>query len=185
MTAKTAPPFRPPPAKVLPTTSPENVIHNLRVSWIRKDIDEYSSLLRHDFIFRFQERDAQTIGEDRWDRSQDSTAVHRLFTAHDIGDIRIMLYHSGAKDPTEPGFPEGTRHIRVSPTDLEVELDPDITLVVKGDIQDFFFLQGDPTHGESPDAWYILEWRDMGDLSGVGKPAVETTSMGSIKARFE
>jgi len=167
---KTDPP--PPSGVYKEPTTPENVINNLVVSYTRKESDKYGPLLRHDFIFQFQEKDAQVIGERFWTKDQDSTGTHRLFTANDIHDIRIDLPHGPAKDPTEITFPEGTKHIRVSPTDLEVEQDPDITLVVKGDIQDFFLLKGDADEGENPDHWYILEWRDMGDLSGVGKPGL-------------
>ena len=159
-----------------PPTSPENVINNLQVSYRRKEVDRYAPLLRHDFIFVFQPDDAQEIGTDFWTRDEDSTGTENLFTAQDIRDIRIDLTHGPAQPPTEEGFPDGTMWIRISPTDLEVDQLPDIVLTVEGDIQDFYFLPGNPDQGEDPNHWYILEWRDKGDFGGVGKPGVSGTA---------
>lgn len=168
--------------------TPENVIHNLTVAYTRKEIERYAPLLRHDFIFEFQDSDAQVIGTQFWTRDQDSTGTGGLFASNEIGAVRIDLTHGPAKPSTDLDYPDAMT-IRVSPTHLEVDKLPDIVLLVDGDIQDFFLEKGDPAFGENPDWWYIVEWRDLPDAGGVGKPGVghaasepENLSWSALKA---
>ncbi len=174
----------PPGAEYVEPTSPERVLQNLVNAYRRREIDEYAKLLRHDFIFRFQARDAGEIGTDFWTRDQDSTGTHALFASPQIASISIELIHGPATESDDLDLPDAMK-IRVSPTKLEVLRLPDTTLLVDGDIQDFFFLRGDPEHGENPDYWYIVEWRDLPGGGGVGKPGppgATLTSWGGLRA---
>ncbi len=148
-------------------TSPENVLNNLQVAYRRKESAPYAVLLRKDFIFRFQEVDQTEIGTEFWTRDQDSTGTHGLFNSPDISTIEIELTHGPATESDDLDLPDAMK-IRVSPTKLEVLRLPDTTLLVDGDIQDFFFEKGDPDRGEDPELWYIVEWRDIPSAGGVG-----------------
>ena len=168
--------------------TPENVINNLQVAYRRKEIERYAPLLRHDFIFKFQDGDVALIGTSFWTRDQDSTGTGGLFSSNEIANIRIDLTHGPARPSDDLDLPDAMK-IRVAPTKREVEQLPDIILLVDGDIQDFFLEKGDPEFGENPDWWYIVEWRDLPDAGGVGAPglggaAEESESLSWSMLRF-
>ncbi len=80
--------------------------------------------------------------------------------------------------------------IRVTHTFLEVDETTGITWQIDGDIQDFFFRQGNTANGEDPTHWLIIEWRDiLGGAFGPEErklqPPASRISWGWIKRAYE
>lgn len=176
-------PVQPGGTDYLDQSTPEAVIATLEESWRRKDSETYEKLLRHDFVFKFQEADAGAIGTESWTRDQDIAGVSGLFGAPDISDITIELIHGPAVQSDDLDLPNAMK-IRVSPTQLDVIRLPDTTLRVDGDIQDFFLEQGDADRGEDPDLWYIVDWRDLPGSPFAKPAAVEQPTWGQIKSLY-
>ncbi len=168
--------------------TPEQVLNNLIVSYGRRDIEEYASLLHPDFIFRFQDGDAPAdLGREYWNATEDSTGTDALFNSPEVTGIYIDLTYRDAEPATEVDL-LGTMKIRVTPMKLTVDDRSGWTWLVEGDIQDFFFVRGE---GADSLCWYIKEWRDIPGYGGVGSPedgvhavAVESMSWGSLKTRY-
>ena len=170
----------------LEQTSPENVIHNLEVSYLERDIDQYIKLLAPEFIFKVQPVDVAAYGE-FFTRDQDSAGTEALFTSPLVSNIRILLTYGAAIDSIEAGFPPGTKKIRVQPTFLEVDETTGITWQVDGDIQDMFFRRGIAENGENSAYWFLIEWRDIpggGTAPRAGTLDPGGTTWGRIKARY-
>lgn len=190
---KTKPPT-PPQNEYKAQDSPENVLNNLQVSYRRKEIEEYSKLLRTDFIFVFQPGDEPIGFEDGfWTREADTTSTDGLFSSDDVSDVTIDLTFGAAAPATELNFPPGTMKIRVNPTFLEVDvISTNTTLQVDGDIQDMFFLPGVEANGEDPALWYLIEWRDIKGGGAApkrfqpqsdGTPGLEPVSWSELRGR--
>jgi len=178
-------------------TAPESLVVNLQVSYRRKDIKKYAELLATDFEFKFQEVD-QTENGVSWTRDQDSTGTDGLFRTPLVSTISIQLTHLPAEDPSELGFDDDVKKIRINFVQLEVEQTDGTTLLVT-DLQDMYFRPGREALGEDPDRWYLLEWRDLSPGpaaprvtplgAGVGTTAAEDgstrpTSWGALRAEF-
>jgi hypothetical protein len=173
----------PPPVSYKPQTSPENVVHNLQVSYRQREILEYAKLLAQDFQFIFQTTDPSRPPEGFWARDEDSTGTDALFRAPDVIDIRIDLIHGLAEDPSEVGFDEGVKLIRINQTFLEVDEQIGITWQVT-DLQDMFFRPGRAEKGEDASLWYLLEWRDLTRTSDHMSVATEATTWGRLKSKY-
>lgn len=187
------------PLYISPRLRPSDVLKDLQIAYKGRNIAEYAKLLADDFTFCFDPDMRPAAPQSCWDRAADSTATARLFTATDISDIRITLTYAGDMPVNEPGK-EKWRRIRVTDTFLEVDRPPPvgevITYRVDGDRQDFYFRKGrNPadTLATSPTAkeWFLVAWNDLGRLNGSAatsaagpKPAVETTTWGSVKLLF-
>jgi hypothetical protein len=144
------------------------------VSYVRREIAQYAKLLAQDFQFVFQTTDPSRPPEGFWTRDEDSTGTDALFRTPDVADIRIDLIHGPAEDPSEVGWDEDVKLIRINQTFLEVDEVAGITWQVT-DLQDMFFRPGRAEKGEDPSLWYLLEWRD---LPGAGQaPRVTPSSV--------
>jgi len=155
----------PPRNEYAELTAPESLIVNLQVSYRRKDIPRYAELLATDFVFKFQEID-QTQNGDAWTRDQDSTGTDALFRTPLVSTINIDLTHLPAEDPSELGFDDDVKKVRINFVQLEVEQTDGTTLLVT-DLQDMYFRPGRELLGEDPERWYLLEWRDFPDAGGA------------------
>jgi hypothetical protein len=182
-----------PPTQYVPQTTPESVVFNLQVSYRRKEIDQYAKLLAKDFQFVFQVGDPSRPPEGFWTRHDDSTGTEALFRTPEVIDIRIDLIHGPPEDPSEVGFDDDVKLIRINQTLLEVDEQVGITWQVT-DLQDMFLRPGRAENeGEDPNLWYLLEWRDIPTasqspgvrpLSAVPEPGPRASSWGSLRGKF-
>jgi len=171
-----------PPSEYAQPTAPESLLVNLQASYRRREIDRYAGLLAPEFRFYFQPVDTMANGES-WNADQDSSGTEALFRTNQVSGIRIELIYGPSEVPTEPGFASDVRKIRINQVQLEVDQTDGTTLLVT-DLQDTYFRPGRAAAGEDTTRWYLLEWRDL-PSAGARKPgAVESTTWGSIKARF-
>ena len=180
----------PPVTGYLTPTSPENLINNLQESYLAREIEEYAKLLAPEYIFKVQPQDVAELG-DFFTRDRDSTGTAALFNSPIVSAIRIALTHGAATAPTDTAFAAGIMAIRIQPTFLEVDETTGTTWQVDGDIQDLFFRRGNPTDGENPDHWVIIEWRDLPEStasafepSRVQVADDQPTTWGSIKGQY-
>ncbi|NNF08314.1 MAG: hypothetical protein HKN21_16245, partial [Candidatus Eisenbacteria bacterium] len=139
-------------------SEPDSLLQDLETAWIRREIREYTKLMANEFVFVFQEDDADGIPEGFWNKDDDSTGVARIFDSSQVTAIRSDLTW-GQPEPgqlTATTEVEATRTI-VFDTFLDVDLDGgETTLRVDGDVQWFFFREGVEAEGEDPDRWYIV-----------------------------
>jgi hypothetical protein len=156
-------------------TSPENVVHNLKASYVLRDIDEYAKLLAPEFIFKFQPVDAQEIAKEFWTRDEDSLGTNALFKATIVTSITIDLVHGDAEDANDLELPANAKKIRINQTFLQVDETTGITWVVS-DLQDMFFRPGDATLGEDENLWFLIEWRD---IPSTAAPGIRTDPLGA------
>ena len=107
----------------LPQTSPENVINNLRVSYLRREIGPYAKLLAPDFRFYFQSADIPPgLPCEYWNRDEDSTGTGALFGATtEVSNIFVDLGAFTVEDSVRVEDP-GVKRIRLTHVKLEVEL---------------------------------------------------------------
>jgi hypothetical protein len=77
-----------------------------------------------------------------------------------VSTITIQLTHLPAEDPSELGFDDDVKKIRINNVQLEVDQTDGTTLLVT-DLQDMYFRPGRELLGEDPERWYLLEWRDL------------------------
>lgn len=142
----------------------ENLVEDLQTSWVRREVDRYADLLSEDFVFVFQEDDADGFPEGYWNKGDDVLAVKRIFESPQVTAIRMQLtYGQPVANQTTKIHDENATLITVTNTFLDVDLDGgETTLRVHGDTQLFFFQMGDEAQGEDPSRWYLVEWQDLG-----------------------
>jgi hypothetical protein len=146
----------------VPQTSPENVLHNLQVSWARREIEQYAKLLDPQYIFKLEARDIPPdLARDYWNRDEDSTMIAALFDNPHVWRINLDFGPFVAEDAGRADAP-GARRIRLTRATLEIELSSDTTLVAQGDILDMYFRRGNAAAGTDSTKWYIFEWQDQG-----------------------
>jgi len=170
----------PPPPPDLST--PEAVVEQLQFAYGERDIEAYADLLAPEFQFYFQPIDVAGLGVEYWNADQDSTGTGALFGTNQVSSILIDLTYGPPQVPTEVGFDPDVRKIRLTGVQMEVNLINGTTLLVT-DTQDMYFRPGREANGESPDRWYLLEWRDLPPASAP-KPQVAPITWGFIKAAF-
>lgn len=161
-------------------TQIENLLADLEQAWIRREIDRYADLLSEDFVFVFQEDDADGIPNGYWNKSEDVLGVGRIFNSSQVTAIRSDLTWGQPQDGETTKINEelATRLI-VFDTFLDVDLDGgETTLRIDGDVQWFYCQMGDENQGEDPSRWYIVEWQDLGSTTLA---AVEPSSWGRLK----
>lgn len=152
-----------PPEEYKARTSPENLLHNLRVAYKQKDYEKYVELFAEDFTFVFNPLDAQNDSldiPDSWGLEQEKEAHRKLFSAPDIEDI-ILEWRPDPQLP--PDFENADTKIIVRNITLEVTQrlpsgEP-LFLQVAGDAW-FHFRKGDETTAEGDTIWEVVWWED-------------------------
>lgn len=165
----------------LPLTSPENVLHNLALSYNLRDCEHFEDLLCEDFIFVFNQYDVDKYsghvpGEGFWSCDDERTATCHMFDTswapedpvYKADNIELYLQLSGSLVPTNfKGAPFGTL---VGSVTLDLQIDAGggaLTLLVNSRPH-FYFA---PDHTQTPTLWCI--WRcedapfDYDSLSGI------------------
>jgi len=139
-----------------PMNLPENVIANLEAAYRNRDIEAFAELLAPEFTFRFQPGDVPVVGRSSWGREEEIESTRGLFESERVKDIEIRLDYLPAERASEPGL-EHTMRIRVDRAFLRV-IEESIVHEVPGHPQDFFLRR---EHGNHPNRWVIVEWRDL------------------------
>lgn len=139
-----------------PSNLPENVIANLETAYRNRDIEAFARLLAPEFTFRFQPGDVPVVGRSSWGREEEIESTRGLFESERVENIEIRLEYLPAEKTTEPGL-EHTMRIRVDRAFLRV-IEKSIVHEVPGHPQEFFLRRG---HGNHPNQWVIVEWRDL------------------------
>ena len=104
----------------LAPTSPENVLHNLQLSYERREIERYAGLLHREFIFRFPDGDEpEELGREFWTHDEDFTGVDELFASSRVTGIELDLVPADAAPATEVDL-IGTMKIRLERMRLAV-----------------------------------------------------------------
>ncbi len=77
-------------------------------------------------------------------------------------------------------------NIRINQVQLVVDQTDGITWLVI-DTQDMFFRPGNPDLGESPDLWFLIEWRDIPSAAAprVSPATEEPATWGLLKTIYE
>jgi hypothetical protein len=159
----------------LPQTTPENVLANLKRAYEERDVEAYAPLFADDFLFFFDPdiRPGKGLPE-FWNKAQDSTKVHELFSSPEIAAIQFDL---GPDLDTEPVNEVGREHWLQIDVDLTMEIDlkptpeyPEgMTYVVDGENTRLYIRKGRRESDSSPESqtsasYYIVEWRARGPL---------------------
>ena len=190
----------------LPLTSPENVLHNLALSYSLMDCEHFQALLCEDFVFVFNPDDVESYPdllppEGFWGYSDELEATCRMldpnFVPTDptlkVDRIELHLQLSGPLQPTNlEGAPDGTLEGYVL-LDLCIEAGGgSLTLLVRS--RPLFYFAPDFT--QNPALWCL--WRcedspfDEPCLSGGGgayrfrlenRPRLESQSAGPVPER--
>jgi len=190
------PPPPPPPPRGInyqPQTSPEAVVWNLRVAYLRRDIEGYGKLLAPEFRFYFQDADAPwDLGRDFWIHDEDSTHTAILFRTPKINNISVDLTYEDAVPATEAGMPAGSVKIHATAR-LDVDDVNGTTYVVDGDFEDFYLRKGSLQYTqEDTTRWYLFEWRDIRNpggssaatAAGVEPTAAKRATWGGLKQLY-
>jgi hypothetical protein len=181
----------PPPASdYLPASSAANVLANLKTAYETKNLAEYRKLFAEDFVFSFippglSDLDNTLPPVDGWELADELTSTEIMFNDTSVGKIELHHWDIGTAEPAESLY-YGPRAFRVvaGNVDLTVKiLDTyeGLILSVEGSAERFYFRE-EPSRRASDGlpTWLIFRWEDF----PAGRPKVERTSWGEIKAAF-
>lgn len=181
-----------PPPYAEPTSS-DAVLANFQVAYRMRDGHAYGGMLADDFHFFFDPSTRNELGIESWNSEMDSTGTAQLFNHPDVVNIIINLMYPAGDVPVTGVGKERWRRKTVTDVFLDVDIMPSggelTTYRVEDQTQDFYFRQGRTpadTLESSPtaDNWYLVEWRDRGPFSSVGREltAEESATWSRIKA---
>ena len=142
---------------------PDSVMKQFIASYVRRDIENYATLLSRRFEFHFTEGDAtdptNPFGAELT-FEQDSLVANNIFNAQEVLLIRLDMTWS----PTTEELWEGELSDRAVLTSLQLDLEQSDgnILRVLNNTQHFYFQLGREEDGEDPTRYYIRAWRDIG-----------------------
>ncbi len=177
------------PSPYLARTSPQNLLANLRLAYVNRDLAAYDSLLATDFAFYFSEED-QAIAE-KLTRSEEltvhgnicsSTHVESIALSFTLGDLTL---DTDQPDLAHPGQFLWT--LTATNVDLRLQVIQDgemTTYEMQDGVEQFWFREESWTDAHGHKIWTIVKWRELTDLIPDGAArtmAVELTSWGQLK----
>ncbi len=175
-----------PPAddSYLPQTSEDNVMENFQRAYEMRDVDAYARLLAADFQFYLDPVTRETLGIGFWSRTEDSLRTEQLFTASDVTRIVIDLDwpRGSANNAGYPPPGEDWTKLFINDVFLDVDFAPAgqevTTFRVQDQTQLFYFRRGrtDPSSGPADTLVYLVEWRDQGSVSSLGRGGMLASS---------
>jgi hypothetical protein len=170
--------------------TPEDLIDALAYSMEHKDIGVYDECLHDEYIFVFMSEDTASLGlppdEPWWGRTQDISAMSRLFADSNVVSIECGLVVEYGPWPTDDG--------------LGYRLDPNMKFTIDGGAQEdttlwvfaswlYIEVVPDPYAAEN---WVFKEIEEMPKAGsstrsapGSGEMATEAATFGSVKARYK
>lgn len=164
----------------LPLTSKTNVINNLAFAYGNRNIDAYRKILDDDFVFLFQEADANNPNPDErtpveWYRTDEINATTNLFDENfsdpeqpPADEIVLRIPELESLTESSWGRFEGVKHVTDPSTwyeldvryDLEVQVGEDRLLAE--DRAKFIVRQVDVEGGGQE--WRLVHWSDLEDI---------------------
>ncbi len=173
-------------------TSPQNLIANLKVAYLERELAPYDSLLATDFEFLFSEEDQQIA--EKLTRLEEMTVHQNMFSSDAVQTITLALtigeltLDADEPDPANPGQFLWT--LTVTNADLMLLVLRDgltTTFEMQDGIEQFWFRQVPWTDSHGNPIWKIVKWRELTDMipDGAARPMpTEFNSWGQIKAMF-
>jgi len=165
-----------PKEEILPRTTPQNVLNNLKVYYSVKDntltsaaeaqaiVQEYRTILDPNFKFYFLSADVPPnypLGW--WGKEPEAISLDSLLTRRALGnvnDIQLSWNPGPAEPDNRVGAPPRGMHIKVNLILLDV-IQGDVTYRVNNGVADFYFAP-DPT---DTTLYVITEWYDRQSTS--------------------
>ena len=162
-------PIDPPVSEYLERTSISNVLYNLKLSYNKKNIEEYKLLLHSEFTNVFDPND---IGGEHdipesWGYADEVASATNLFGNQPNADgyrcETISLAFTAGAD-VESQYP-GWRKVTLTQVQLNVDTrhkdsGDQLLYQVLGDQADLFFVQTDETNDQGAKLWRIIRWED-------------------------
>ncbi len=176
----------------LARTSPQNLLVNLKLACVNRDLAPYDSLLAAGFEFYFSAEDT-SIAE-KLNRSEEiavhrnlcsSTKVESIALSFTLGDLTL---DTDQPDPAHPGQFLWT--LTATNVDLRLQVTEDgatKTYEMQDGVEQFWFREESWTDAHGNAIWAIVKWKELTDLIPDGAArtmAVELRSWGQIKAQF-
>jgi len=147
--------------------TPQNVIHNLRTSYVYMDADRYLDCLAEDFLFFLNPTDLTEFPElpEYWDKAEEARIHHNMFAEDtDVDGITIVFTHDTAVwDDGGTGDPLDDTWTYVEDIDLRVQLPPDLTLHAQAPAEFLFRVDPDETGPEGEILWEIWKQWDINE----------------------
>ena len=156
-----------PTHKILPRTSPENVVNNIAAVYELRDVTQYDSLLTDAYVFRFQEADIRTGAPDSIGHAQEILFAEKLFVSGAGGEnpaaSRITFSYTISAIGDDPRLGHtGWKRYTVQTT-VKVGFSNGNEIEVNSPAE--FYFKQDP---EGSGLWRLAEWRDL--PGGTGAP---------------
>lgn len=163
----------------LAQTSPENVLHNLAMSYTLRDYQHVVPLFGDDFTFFFAKEDEGAPGVPRsgiWGRAEELQATQHMLDPYYVPDdlvykvagIRmIVALVSSLEEADLEGAPHGTLKGRAA-LDMTIELDDGVSKLLVRSRPLFYFA---PDGTGDPPVWRLWLCKDApfdDELSGLG-----------------
>jgi hypothetical protein len=178
----------PTPSPYRPQSSIENVLYNLRESYIRRDLEAYRVLFAPDFVFRFNPFDVYNPGfpvPSSWGISEECRAADSLFASKQVTNIAISW---SFPDAAVDSAATGTWILQATGVDVLV-----VTTCEDGthfsylaeDGREMFHLRTYPQERASDgnSLWRITRWTDEDPL-WPARAGSATKTWGLIKYAF-
>ncbi len=164
-------------------TSPENLLHNLKEAYIRREHDRYVELFdRTCYQFEFSDEDIRDGVPSEFLTYEEEVDIHDRMFHSELLDQLSLEYTVGAKeyDDTETTDPENPVY-RIVVTNVVLELrgrhperpeDPAMTWQLINGEQKFWFHQRGPDGQEGTDIdtgdplWSIVKWKETSVSGG-------------------
>jgi len=165
-------------------SAPDSLLADLKISYERREIDQYSNLFAEDFTFVFQPGEGADEFPDGWAWAQDSLSTESMFRSFEVVEIRLSWTWDDPVDALWKGEP--TLRVRLNDVRLDVEKMDGVIYRVTETLQDFHFRLGKESLGEDSRRYYIVGWQEFPKTFAPAgaTPDPETTSWGYIKGLF-
>lgn len=174
-------------------TTPENVIHNIEVSYEYKNPMEYLDCLSEDFIFYPDERDVQdpelNIPPEWYKVNETDIHTNMFDDGSDVESISLTLTNA----TTEwiegiPGDPSDDFYIYRENVDLRVNVVGGLTYLATTPSEYHFRVDQDQLGPNDETLWEIYLWYDLGEerrSDGSSEPGVVHVSLAELKSMFQ
>jgi len=178
-----------PGPEYLDRTSVENVLHNIRLAYVERDVEEYLDCLSEDFIFYPDERDVQDPELEippEWYKT-DERGMHENMFSEDSNVERITLTLTVVSMEYEEGIPADETddiYICLLDVDLRVSVYGNLTYLVTGQSEYLLRIDQDQAGPGGAYLWEIYMWFDVGDPGRGVSTAVEDATWGGVKAMY-
>jgi hypothetical protein len=176
----------PVPSHYRPQSSIENVLYNLRESYMRRDLAAYRLLFAPEFEFRFNPLDALNPSGGTplsWNLAEECRAADSLFSSTQVDSISIeWLFADAATDSAGTWIVQPTT-ARVLIASRNLDGEPLVYLV--SDAPERFYLRSYPQEraSDGQPLWRVTRWADGIRFRNAG-PGSETLTWGMIKFIF-